>query len=71
MDACFPPDYDVDNDEILDVEINKNKSIVTVQKHTGFKDKFRYTLHFKNNEWRVDKRERFSSSEDKWVKYGL
>ncbi|EJE3221906.1 hypothetical protein M4E85_000101 [Salmonella enterica] len=71
MDVCFPPDYDLDNDEILDIEINKNKAIITVQKHTGFKDKFRYTLHFKNNEWRIDKRERFSSGENKWVKYGL
>lgn len=63
MSVSFPPDYDPENDEILDVEVIKNKATVIVQKHTGFKNKYRYTLHFKNNEWRIDKKEWF---DDKW-----
>ncbi|MBS9429662.1 NTF2 fold immunity protein [Photorhabdus akhurstii] len=53
-----------DNDEITSKELDKNKAIFIIQKHTGFKNKYRYTLHFKNNEWRVDKKEWLSG--DKW-----
>lgn len=63
MSVSYPPDYDPENDEILDVDVNKNRATVVVQKHTGFKNKYRYTLHFKNNEWRIDKKEWF---DEKW-----
>jgi len=68
MQVSFPPDYDPDNDEIITIENTKNKAFIIVQKHTGFKNKYRYTLHFKNDEWRIDKKERFSIDEEKWVK---
>ncbi|WMT16734.1 NTF2 fold immunity protein [Serratia fonticola] len=68
MQVSSPPDYDPENDEIMEVEVVKNKASIVVQKHTGFKNKYRYTLQFKNNEWRIDKKERFSSSESKWIK---
>ncbi|MEL4889730.1 RhsIA family immunity protein [Pectobacterium betavasculorum] len=71
MKVSFPPDYDPENDEILDEDAVKNKTSITVQKHTGFKNKYRYTLHYKNDEWRVDKKERFSPVEDKWIKDSL
>jgi hypothetical protein len=70
LKVSFPPDYDPENDEIMDVSVVKNKASVIVQKHTGFKNKYRYTLHFKNDEWRIDKKEWLDDDEngkEKWV----
>lgn len=71
MQVSFPPDYDPEKDEIISEDVIKNKASIIVQKHAGFKNKYRYTLQFKNNEWRIDKKERFSSDENKWVKDNL
>lgn len=57
-----PPEYSL-NEEVLSCELNKNKGVFITQQHTGFKNKYRYTLLFKNNEWRLDKKEWF---DDKW-----
>ncbi|AYH14969.1 NTF2 fold immunity protein [Pectobacterium parmentieri] len=57
MKVGFPPDYDPESDEIIDENTVKNKTSIIVQKHTGFENRYRYTLHFKNNEWRIDKKE--------------
>lgn len=64
MKVSFPPDYDPENDEIFDEDVVKNKASIVVQKHTGFENKYRYTLKFKNNEWRIDKKEWLD--DDKW-----
>ncbi|GKW22373.1 MULTISPECIES: NTF2 fold immunity protein [Pectobacterium] len=64
MKVSFPPDYDPENDEIIDENIVKNKASIVVQKHTGFENRYRYTLQFKNNEWRIDKKEWLD--DDKW-----
>ncbi len=71
MQVSFPPDYDPENDEIIGSDVIKKKAFITVQKNMGFKNRYLYTLHFKNNEWRIDKKERFSSDENKWVKDNL
>ncbi|MBN3230256.1 NTF2 fold immunity protein [Pectobacterium brasiliense] len=65
-----PPEYSPD-EEILSGELNKNKAIFLNQQYTEAKSKFRYTLNFKDGEWRIDKKERLSSFEDKWIKYNL
>lgn len=65
-----PPEYSPD-EEILSREVNKNKAIFVTQQYTEAKSKFRYTLNIKDGEWRIDKKERFSSFEDKWTKYNL
>jgi hypothetical protein len=63
-----PPEYSPD-EEIIKIEELKDKKVaIYTQQHTGFKSQYRYTLHYKNNEWRIDKKEWFSSSEDKWQK---
>lgn len=69
LKVVFPPDYDPENDEIMDVSLVKNKASIFVQKHTGFKNKYRYTLHFKNDEWRIDKKEWLDNEDgkEKWV----
>ena len=59
MKVSFPPDYDPVGDEVTDEAVMKNKAYFIVQKHTGLENKYRYTLHYKNNEWRVDKKEWF------------
>ncbi|AFI88288.1 hypothetical protein EXT68_22615 [Pectobacterium parmentieri] len=65
-----PPEYSPD-EEILSSELNKNKAIFVTQQYTEAKNKFRYTINIKEGEWRIDKKERFSSFEDKWIKYNL
>lgn len=65
-----PPEYSPD-EKVLSSELNKNKCVFITQQYTEAKDKFRYTLQFKEDEWRIDKKERFSFYEDKWIKYNL
>lgn len=36
-----------------------------------FKNQFRYTLVYKNKEWRIDKKEVFDKFDNKWDKYPL
>jgi len=70
LKVSFPPDYDPENDEVMDVSIVKNKAFVIVQKNTGFKNKYLYTLSFKNDEWRIDKKEWLDEDDDgneKWA----
>lgn len=65
-----PPTYPP-SEKILYHELTKNKAIISTQQQTGFKNQYRYTLVFKNDEWRIDKKERFSSYEKKWIKDSL
>lgn len=65
-----PPEYSPD-EEVLDKEISKGRAIFVTQQFTEAKSKFRYTLKSKEDNWYIDKKERFSSYENKWVKYNL
>ncbi|WP_350312570.1 RhsIA family immunity protein [Dickeya fangzhongdai] len=65
-----PPEYSPD-EEVLSSELNKNKCVFITQQYTEAKNKFRYTLQFKEDEWLIDKKERFSFYDDKWIKYNL
>ncbi len=68
MKVSFPPDYDPENDEIVSELIEKNKAFFIIKKHTGFENSYRYTLLYKNNEWRIDKKEWLN---EKWEKCSL
>lgn len=67
LSTSCPPAYDPENDEIVEMEVGNKRAIFVVQKHTGFKNKYRYTLHFKKGEWRIDKKE-MSDENDKWAR---
>ena len=47
------------------------KTYIEVQETVGFKEKLRYILLLKNDGWRIDKKEIYSKSEDKWFKGNL
>ncbi|WP_410448140.1 RhsIA family immunity protein [Lonsdalea quercina] len=66
-----PPEYDADNQPIGKVETKGKKVVIYTDQLNRLKNKYRYTLHYKNDEWRVDKKERFSPVEDKWIKDSL
>ena len=67
----FPPDYSPD-EEILATEVlKKNKIVIETQEHSVMKYRYRYTLHYKNKEWRIDKKEVYRRRNDKWEKYLL
>ncbi len=67
----FPPDYSPD-EEILATEVlKKNKIAIETQEHSVMKYRYRYTLHYKNKEWRIDKKEVYRRRNDKWEKYPL
>lgn len=70
LKVSFPPDYDPESDEVVDVSIVKNKASIIVRKNTGFQNKYRYTLHLKNDEWRIDKKEWLDEDDngnEKWA----
>ena len=67
----FPPDYSPD-EEILATEVlKKNKIAIETQDHSILEYRYRYTLHYKNKEWRIDKKEVYRDEDDKWEKYPL
>ncbi|CNC61927.1 NTF2 fold immunity protein [Yersinia similis] len=70
LSCSEPPGYSMDED-FINIELIKNKAIIYTKQNTGFKNKYRYTLQFNNNEWRIDKKERFSPFEEKWIKDNL
>jgi len=70
LSCTEPPTYSPD-EEITGQDESKNKVAIYTQQHTGLKNKYRYTLQLKNNEWLLDKKERFSDYENKWIKDNL
>lgn len=69
--ACrIPPEYDTDTESIESTEeIGKNKYVIYTLS-TQMKEyvvKYRYTLKFIKQEWRIDKKEIFDIFKDKWV----
>lgn len=73
-DVGYPPEYDMASEEIVASEsLGAGKAVIeTLWTHPVMKDysvKKRYTLVFKNKEWRVDRKEAFSSVKGKWVNH--
>jgi len=70
LSCGFPPDYSI-NDEIEKVISEGNKSQIYVKKEDGLGSQFRYTLIFVSGEWKVDKKERYSPIDEKWIYHSL
>ena len=71
LSTQFPSTFTPDG-EIISCELSANNKKIVIEVHkkfdTGVVYEYRYTLIFKNNEWRVDRREMFLFSENKWIK---
>ena len=67
----YPTEYSPD-EEILATEVlKKNKITIETQEHSVMKYRYRYTLHYKNKEWRIDKKEVYRDEDDKWERWML
>ena len=71
LSTQFPSTFTPDG-EIISCELSANNKKIVIEVHkkfdTGVVYEYRYTLIFKNKEWRVDRREMFLFSENKWIK---
>ena len=71
LSTHFPSTFTPDG-EIISCELSANNKKIAIEVYqkfdTGVRYQYRYTLIFKNNEWRVDRREMFLFSENKWIK---
>ena len=71
LSTHFPSTFTPDG-EIISCELSANNKKIVIEVYqkfdTGVRYQYRYTLIFKNNEWRVDRREMFLFSENKWIK---
>ena len=66
LNVGYPPEYSPD-EEILATEVlKKNKITIETQEHSILEYRYRYTLHYKNKEWRIDKKEVYRDEDDKW-----
>ena len=71
LDTQYPPEYSPD-EEILATEVlKKNKIAIETQDHSILEYRYRYTLHYKNKEWRIDKKEAYNDEYDKWERWIL
>lgn len=66
-----PPEYDIDYNIIEKVEKEKNKFILYTQQTNKFCHQYRYIILLKDNTLKIDKKERWSAFEQKWIKYNL
>ncbi|SET59163.1 NTF2 fold immunity protein [Thorsellia anophelis] len=68
----WPAKYSSD-EEILSVEEVKKNRVQITTRHILYKTvyEYRYTLHYKNQEWRIDKKEKYDPELEKWVKWLL
>lgn len=68
--STFTPSY-----ELISYELSSNNKKIAIKIHhkfdTGIEGKYRYNLIFKNNEWRIDRREIFDYYDNKWIKDNL
>ena len=71
LSTQFPSTFTPDG-EIISCELSANNKKIAIEVYqkfdTGVRYQYRYTLIFKNKEWRVDRREMFLFSENKWIK---
>ena len=66
LNVGYPPEYSPD-EEILATEVlKKNKIAIETQDHSILEYRYRYTLHYKNKEWRIDKKEVYRDEDDRW-----
>ena len=71
LNTQYPAEYSPD-EEILATEVlNKNKIAIETQEHSLLEERYRYTLHYKNKDWRIDKKEVYNDQDDKWDKLSL
>jgi len=63
-----PPEYNLATNEILTCTVDGNKAYIEVQETVGFKNKIKYTIHQKQDGWRIDKKETYDEFDDKWRK---
>ncbi len=61
-----PPEYNSATNEIISCVIEEKIAYIEVQETIGFKRKLKYTLQKKKDGWRIDKRESYRKSENKW-----
>lgn len=69
-----PPEYDIDHniiEKVEKVEKEKNKFILYTQQTNKFHHQYRYIILLKDNALKIDKKERWSAFEQKWVKCNL
>ena len=73
LSTQFPSTFTPDG-EIISCELSANNKKIVIEVHkkfdTGVVYEYRYTLIFKNNEWRVDKRE-VLEYDGRWCKSSL
>jgi NTF2 fold immunity protein len=67
----WPPEYDPKQESIVAIDESKSNKLVleTLWLHPqskSFTERRRYTLVFKDGQWLIYKRERFSASTQKW-----
>lgn len=70
LSCTEPPTYSLD-EEIIGQEEPKRKFIIYTRQHTGLKNEYKYTLLLKDKVWLLEKKDRFSFYENKWVKDNL
>ena len=63
-----PPEYNLATNEILTCNVENKKAYIEIQETVGFKNKIKYTLHLKNDGWRIDKKEWWDEFDNKWKK---
>jgi hypothetical protein len=63
-----PSTYNLETNEILSCNIDNKKAYIEVQETVGFKKKLKYTLHLKKDGWKIDKKETYVKSKNKWEK---
>ena len=70
LSTQFPSTFTPDG-EIISCELSANNKKIVIEVHkkfdTGVVYEYRYTLIFKNNEWRVDRREMLDY-DGRWIK---
>ena len=71
--AGYPPEFDPDAEKIVACEsLKRNKVVIetlwTHPKVPTSTRKHRYTMLCRSREWRLDRKETYSSSEGKWIK---
>lgn len=71
LDCGYPPEYSPDEEILKTEQLSENKLLIYTQQHTEFKSQFRYSLIYTHKQWRIDKKEIFNKSDNKWEKFSL
>lgn len=72
LSAGDPPEYDVKHNIIEKIEKEKNKFIVYIQQTNRFKQLYRiFVVKNRDKQFKIDRKERFSSIDNKWIRIWL